>query len=434
MWMRAAIERVAQSRLDRPAAAPPRHEPRAPVFVLPDEPEREREAETTTLSDIAKEMGLTIERPQESQAEQGWKTRPDAALNEEEAIDEEGWDDDIRRVLPAVEAPAPPSAPIHQAYIPAPPPSIELPRAASPFASFPADEPLPDPIAPVHAAPDAQPEAVETLERTPFSSFSDRLPDLRESGGRFVRIAATLAFVAAALGAAGYGGWRYYSSITAPGTLVVESTPPGSEVTIDGAASGTTPLSLELPPGSHAIELTRRGVTRRFTVEVRPGEATSQALDWSTVRPTGSLAVATNPQGAKVIVAGRDYGVTPVTIPNLPVGKHTVVLEASGGTVRRQVTIEADATATLDEAIFSGWIAVFAPVELQILDGTRVLGTSENGRIMVPAGRYELTLVNKELGARLTRAVEVEPGQVAAINITQVPATQPQQQPPPSQP
>jgi hypothetical protein len=124
--------------------------------------------------------------------------------------------------------------------------------------------------------------------------------------------------------------------------------------------------------------------------------------------------------------------VTPVTIPNLPVGRHTVVLEASGGTVRRQVTIEADATATLDEAIFSGWIAVFAPVELQILEGTRVLGTSENGRIMVPAGRYELTLVNKELGARLTRAVEVEPGKVVAINITEVPAAPPP--PPPSQP
>ncbi len=30
--------------------------------------------------------------------------------------------------------------------------------------------------------------------------------------------------------------------------------------------------------------------------------------------------------------------------------------------------------------------------------------------------------MNRELGSRLTRTVEVEPGQVAAINITEVPA------------
>jgi hypothetical protein len=95
------------------------------------------------------------------------------------------------------------------------------------------------------------------------------------------------------------------------------------------------------------------------------------------------------------------------------------------------VTIETDRTATLSEAIFSGFLAVFAPVELQIYEGNRLLGTTENNRIMIPAGRHELTLVNRELGSRLSRTVEVEPGQVAAINITEVPATvAPAAQPP----
>jgi hypothetical protein len=52
---------------------------------------------------------------------------------------------------------------------------------------------------------------------------------------------------------------------------------------------------------------------------------------------------------------------------------------------------------------------------------------------MIPAGRHELTLLNRELGSRLSRTVEVEPGQVAAINITEVPATvQPASAPPPT--
>jgi len=118
-----------------------------------------------------------------------------------------------------------------------------------------------------------------------------------------------------------------------------------------------------------------------------------------------------------------------LTIPDLPAGRRRVVLEGQGGTVRREVTIETDRTATLSEAIFSGFLAVFAPVELQIFEGNRLLGTTENNRIMIPAGKHELTLVNRELGSRLSRTVEVEPGQVAAINITEVPATAPAAQP-----
>jgi hypothetical protein len=182
------------------------------------------------------------------------------------------------------------------------------------------------------------------------------------------------------------------------------------------------------------VALTRRGITRRFSVSVTPGEQTSQTLDWSQVRETGSLAVSTEPAGAKVSVDGRAYGVTPLTIPDLPAGRRRVLLEGQGGTVSRDVTIEADRTATLSEAIFSGFLAVFAPVELQIFVGGKLLGTTENSRIMIPAGRHELTLVNRELGSRLTRTVNVEPGQVAAINITEVPAVAQPPTPPAAQP
>ncbi len=246
-------------------------------------------------------------------------------------------------------------------------------------------------------------------------------------------MAATLALVVGGLGAAAYGGWRYYSSITTPGTLVVESTPPGAQVEVDGIQRGATPVTLEVPPGSHRVALTRRGMTRQFEVAVRPGEQTNQTLDWSKVKESGSLAVSTDPAGAKVSVDGKAYGVTPLTIPDLPAGRRRVVLEGQGGTVRREVTIEPDQTATLSEAIFSGFLAVFAPVELQIFEGSRLLGTTENSRIMIPAGRHELTLVNRELGSRMTRTVEVEPGEVAAINITEVPAiAQPAANPAPS--
>jgi hypothetical protein len=515
VWLRAAMEQVARARQDRPVAPPPvrRAESRGPVFELPDEPEREREAETTTLSDIAKELGLTIPsaeiKPTISEDDETEEApRPAEEAGDEEGWEEAGWETDIRRQLfatgpepvrapqppppvvfasaPASVSPppspgvvAPPQAPVFLSPPPQPLPSVFVPSSPAPPPGF-----VPSPPPPVEPASTFTPSPKLALESSsidfsrpstalrpgpstslrpgpsttlrpgpstalgpgpstadtptpasaaPRRSIAERTEDVRESSGRFLRLAVTLLLVVGGLGAAAYGGWRYYSSIGTPGTLVIDSTPPGAQVEVDGIQRGTTPLTLEVPPGSHSVALTRRGVTRKFEVAVRSGEQTNQALDWTKVKETGSLAVSTEPAGAKVSVDGKAYGITPLTISDLPAGRRRVVLEGQGGTVRREVTIEVDQTATLSEAIFSGFLAVFAPVELQIFEGSRLLGTTENSRIMIPAGRHELTLVNRELGTRMTRTVEVEPGEVAAINITEVPASaQPAASPAPS--
>ncbi len=456
IWLRAAIEQVARARQDRPVAPPPagRAEPRGPVFELPDEPERELEPETTTLSDIAKELGLTIPVAAIKPAITEDVSTEDPPPPAEETIDEEaGWEPDFRRQLfatdpepaplaeppPAVFASSPPPpefvSPPPPVFFPSPPPPVEPEDTFTPLPpQLAVESPSIDfsrtlsPLGPGSSTLLGPGPAVPVVSDTPAPaaprrSIAERTEDLRESGGRFLKVAATLALVVGGLGAAAYGGWRYYSSITTPGTLVVESAPPGAQVEVDGIQRGTTPVTLEVPPGSHRVALTRRGMTRQFDVAVRPGEQTNQTFDWSKVKETGSLAVSTDPAGAKVSVDGKAYGVTPLTIPDLPAGRRRVVLEGQGGTVRREVTIDADQTATLSEAIFSGFLAVFAPVELQIFEGSRLIGTTENSRIMIPAGRHELTLVNRELGSRMTRTVEVEPGEVAAINITEVPAT-----------
>ena len=456
VWLRAAIENVARTREERPAAPAPRAAGHlGPVFELSDEPERELQPETSTLSDIAKELGLTIplidtskvgERAavtkeiEETQPEGHIQTfsAPEAAVDENEA-----WDTDIRETLFAAQRPPEslPPAPPPAAYT-SPPPAAIVASPAPPRVEEPeVFTPIPSPVTLEPPAVYSAPPPAAVLEATvaaadtvPRRSLADRTADIRESSGRFLKIAAILALVVGGIGAAAYGGWRYYSSLSTPGTLVVESTPPGAQVEIDGMQRGTTPVTVDLPPGTHTLALTRRGITRRFEVAVRPGEQTTQGLDWSQVREIGSLAVTTDPPGAKISIDGKAVGVSPLTIPDLPAGRRRVVLEGQGGTVRREVTIETDRTATLSEAIFSGFLAVFAPVELQIYEGNRLLGTTENNRIMIPAGRHELTLVNRELGSRLSRTVEVEPGQVAAINITEVPATVAPAAPPPDAP
>ncbi len=72
----------------------------------------------------------------------------------------------------------------------------------------------------------------------------------------------------------------------------------------------------------------------------------------------------------------------------------------------------------------AGWIAVqvksAAPdqrFEVDVYENDRLLGSSRVDRIMAPAGRHELELVNTSLGLRVTRTLQVTAGKVSTIAI-----------------
>jgi hypothetical protein len=88
------------------------------------------------------------------------------------------------------------------------------------------------------------------------------------------------------------------------------------------------------------------------------------------------------------------------------------------------VSVEAGATASLVVPMaapqgvpVSGWIALTAPVEVQVFEDQRLLGSSRSDRIMVAAGRHELDVMNDALGYRATRVVNVQPGQVVPVRL-----------------
>ena len=65
----------------------------------------------------------------------------------------------------------------------------------------------------------------------------------------------------------------------------------------------------------------------------------------------------------------------------------------------------------------SGWIAVQSPIELQVYEGDRLLGTSRSERIVLSAGRHEISIVNEALGYRATRVLQVSAGRVAPFAV-----------------
>jgi PEGA domain len=68
---------------------------------------------------------------------------------------------------------------------------------------------------------------------------------------------------------------------TQTGTLTLESTPPGSTVLVDGAERGTTPLTIEVAPGTHSVQFRYRKNVRSVGVAVTAGEPTTQSVDWT---------------------------------------------------------------------------------------------------------------------------------------------------------
>ena len=86
--------------------------------------------------------------------------------------------------------------------------------------------------------------------------------------------------------------------------------------------------------------------------------------------------------------------------------------------------VEAGMTASLvvplaaaEAAPVSGWISVSAPVELQVFEGKRLVGTSQSDRLMMTAGRHDVEIVNDTLGFRQVRTVQVPAGKVSAIKL-----------------
>ena len=138
--------------------------------------------------------------------------------------------------------------------------------------------------------------------------------------------------------------------------LVVRSTPSGASVTVNGRWSGRTPLTLSdlafgdyvvrviaegYQVGREAFELSARDASRTLTMTLER-ERPAAARGTSAQRPApsrpapsrpgrteyfGSVYVDSRPQGATVYIGGKQFGKTPLRIPEVAIGSHVVRLE-----------------------------------------------------------------------------------------------------------
>jgi hypothetical protein len=178
-----------------------------------------------------------------------------------------------------------------------------------------------------------------------------------------------------------------------------------------------------LPAGSATEEpSTSAAVTKPASTTTPPGTRTSTPPPSATpavaaTAATGRLEIETQPAGAQIVLDGKPVGESPLALDTVPVGRHTVSLTSASGTVKRTIRIESGRTLKIDVPIFSGWVAIFAPFVVEVAEGGRGIGTTEESRLMLSPGRHVLTLTNRELGYSSVETVEIEPGEVRTVSL-----------------
>jgi serine/threonine protein kinase len=137
------------------------------------------------------------------------------------------------------------------------------------------------------------------------------------------------------------------------GRLIVNSVPSRAAVTLNGKWIGRTPLTLsELPLGNYVVRVVEPGYdvareefvlskaepTKTMVVELQPqgskrtprppeSAAAASAAAVIVTGRIGELFVDSRPRGARVLVDGKEYGVTPTRVTGQSVGSHVVRLE-----------------------------------------------------------------------------------------------------------
>jgi hypothetical protein len=207
---------------------------------------------------------------------------------------------------------------------------------------------------------------------------------------------------------------------------------------VDAAGEAASPLAGAIDR-AHAL-WTREGLRRVFTarrlIAGLAGMVVLQAIIIGFLvsgraappaRAAGPVRNETTHPGDVVVVDGQEIGVTPL---ELTVGDSARIIsivpappsiaEARPRAVAPRPTSEASApnrTAAAARPQTVTGLRLVSPIELNVFEDARAVGSSARGTITLPAGVHQLEFVNEALGYRSSQRVEIRSGEVSTITI-----------------
>jgi PEGA domain len=203
----------------------------------------------------------------------------------------------------------------------------------------------------------------------------------------------------------------------------------------DGADSG--PEIATTPGGGAAADRTRRKNFVGAWIAIALGLvalAEGAVIAWLAVRKPASVVepavVIESPvPGDTVMVDGRPVGTTPLQLTvssstraiRLVHAAIAPAIESTGTAAPVPAAGDARALAEIEEAGTrqrSGGVRVSSPIELKVLEGDRVLGSTADGPIVTSAGTHQLDLLNTAVGYRVRQTVTIRAGVLTPLTIT----------------
>jgi hypothetical protein len=246
-------------------------------------------------------------------------------------------------------------------------PSLYLSQARAPQEA-PPSQPLPAPGTTSLRVPEAMYETYPAGASSTAGAFASERPPRRRIAG-WLRDTRVPRWAAAAVGVLAIGEGAFIGQLLLPDS--------SARVKPAAAVSPLSRLSAETR-GERAV-----GDTPGDRPNVAPLRADSAGPSATTIVPALAIAAASI-KDISLNQAGR-VGATP-------------------------------ATASTDQR--RGGFRISAPVEVHVLDGERLLGSSADGPIIAAAGRHEFEFVNSAIGYRARRVVDVKAGEITSVSVS----------------
>jgi hypothetical protein len=143
-----------------------------------------------------------------------------------------------------------------------------------------------------------------------------------------------------------------------------------------------------------------------------------------TLPTSARLVIGSEPSGAQVLIDGRAYGTTPLILADVTPGERQIVLRRGNVHVRQTVVADAGRTVSVVASMqpsastaAGGWLSISSPVDVDVMEGGNLVGTSRSPQIMLGEGTHTISLVNEGIGYKDNQQVRITAGTVTHLAV-----------------
>ncbi len=231
-----------------------------------------------------------------------------------------------------------------------------------------------------------------------------------------------LTFAVGAAGTVSYSRWSAaaptaaVAPLTSEGRAIINSSPPGALVFINGVARGATPLDLHLPTGSHTLQLQNGASMRTLPLDVQANQVTSHYIELPVVALPPVTRVE-NPPVARIENPPAQTAARPGRV-EAPLQSARTPARGGGSSPASPPVSAQPSQAPRAAAVAEGWALISVPFAAQVTQNGRTIGTTGAAPLALPAGVHTLELANAAFEFHTTLTVAVAPGETTRLSVT----------------